>query len=80
MYACMHVCMYVCMYSYFGVLRPNNNAWYQSGEDRNRLYFLNNRTTYFGGVGYIWRKSDDTQDLMNLTDAGSLSIVGNYGT
>jgi hypothetical protein len=65
---------------YFGVLRPNNDTWHQSAEGRNRLWFSNNSITFFGGVGYVWRRSDDAQDLMTLTNAGNLSIVGSLGT
>jgi hypothetical protein len=54
------------------------NLWQQSSDGKNRFYFTNNSSTYFGtGENYVWRSSannSDGTDIMTLLSDGKLGI------
>lgn len=63
---------------FYGLLFPNNNAWHQSADGKNRLYFGTNDRTYFGSQnGFEWQNSANT-NIMSLTNAGALSVGATY--
>jgi hypothetical protein len=58
-----------------GTVSVANNVWHKSITDnKNRFYFSPNSVTYFGGNGYVWRRSDDAADLLILLDNGNLGV------
>ena len=60
-----------------------NNTWIKSIDGRQKLYFSQNGTTYFGtGDNYAWRSKRDADgtDLMILNgDNGALTVNGGNG-
>ena len=57
-----------------GVVRFGYDTWHLSEDGKNRLYFANNGTTYFGSQsGYVWRSANDTTDILTLNNTGELT-------
>lgn len=60
-----------------GRLNVNVDSWHTSGDGRNRLYFANNGTTYFGTASsYAWQNINNNIDIMTLNNNGNLNITG----
>lgn len=63
-----------------GAVTLATNVWNTSTDGKNRFYFSNNSTTYFGSSnGYIWRNASDV-DIMLLGNSGSLQLIPNGAT
>lgn len=63
-----------------GAVTLATNVWNTSTDGKNRFYFANNSSTYFGTLGgYWWRNSSDI-DMMYLTNLGGLQLFPNGAT
>ena len=67
---------YVSGRSVTGFLRGSVDVWQTSDDGKNRLYFGNNSTTYFGSqAGYQFRSSTDT-NIFTIDNSGNVSATG----
>ncbi len=64
-----------------GSIRVAKDVWNTSTDAKNRFYFGNNSTTYFGSqAGYIFRSASDTVDLLTISDAGLITQIATTTT